>query len=408
MITGEQLGQRLRAARGAISQDVAAAELSIPRSAISNMESGTRQVSSIELTRLAALYGRPIEWFVSPNTQEGPADTVIWLLRQEPGLAEGEVRQQVTRVIQAFRDGRSLLRLLEREQTTALPRYELAAPRSTGAAIAQGQAVAEQERRRLELGNAPIRDLSDLIWAQGVWAATVDLPHRMAGLFVRGDDFGMAVLANATQVPGRRRFSLAHEYGHALMDRDQPPAVTQEGNRKDLREQRANAFAASFLMPAEGVREFLATLGKGHGSRREEAVPDAVVEAEVIRGELRSPPRSQTVTYVDVALIGEQFGVSYPAAAWRLLGLDLINSATADTLMKQTTAANRYLKEVKSLADDDSAPPMADADLRWQIFPLAIEAWRRELITEGRLREVATHLNFEDPEVAVELAELLM
>jgi hypothetical protein len=136
-------------------------------------------------------------------------------------------------------------------------------------------------------------------------------------------------------------------------------------------------------------------------------VPDAVAEFEGSRGELRSPPRSQTVTYVDVALIGEQFGVSYPAAVWRLLGLVLINSATAETLMKQTTAANRYLKEVKSMVGDD-APPMTDADLRWQIFPLAIEAWRRELITEGRLREVATHLNFEDPEVAVELAELLV
>ena len=75
-------------------------------------------------------------------------------------LAEAEVRHQVTRAIQAFRDGRSLLRLLEREQTTALPRYELPAPRNTGAAISQGQAVAEQERRRLELGNAPIRDLA--------------------------------------------------------------------------------------------------------------------------------------------------------------------------------------------------------------------------------------------------------
>ena len=407
MITAEQLGQRLRIARGSASQDMVAAELGVPRSAISNMESGLRQVSSIELTRLAALYGRPIEWFVSPNTQEDATDTVTWLLRQEPGLAEVEVRQHVTRAIQAFRDGRSLLRLLEREQTTALPRYELPAPRNTGAAIAQGQAVAEQERRRLELGNAPIRDLADLIWAQGVWAATVDLPDRMAGLFVRGDDFGMAVLANAKQVSGRRRFSLAHEYGHALMDRDQPAAVTQEQNRRDPREQRANAFAASFLMPAEGVREFLATLGKGHGSRREEAVPDAVAEFEGSRGELRSPPRSQTVTYVDVALIGEQFGVSYPATVWRLLGLDLINSATAETLMKQTTAANRYLKEVKSMVGDD-APPMTDADLRWQIFPLAIEAWRRELITEGRLREVATHLNFEDPEVAVELAELLV
>jgi transcriptional regulator with XRE-family HTH domain len=76
MITAEQLGQRLRIARGSASQDMVAAELGVPRSAISNMESGLRQVSSIELTRLAALYGRPIEWFVSLNTQEDATDTV--------------------------------------------------------------------------------------------------------------------------------------------------------------------------------------------------------------------------------------------------------------------------------------------------------------------------------------------
>lgn len=409
-ITAEQLGHRLRIARGQISQDLAAAEIGVPRSAVSLMETGQRQVSTLELTRLATLYGRPIEWFVNPNDAEEAADPVQALFRQEPGLAESTAQIHVGRCVQLFRDGSSLLRLLGREPVSALPRHDLPAPRSTGSAIDQGQMVAEQERRRLDLGNAPIRDLADLIWSQGVWAATLDLPQDMSGLFLSGRDFGLAVIANGKQDFRRCRFSLAHEYGHALMDRDQPAVITQSSNRKDTREQRANAFAATFLMPTDGVREFLHGLGKGHGSRREEAVPDALANEDGVRGELRSPPRSQTITVVDAALVAEQFGVSYPAALWRLLGLGQISSAEREALQKQTTAANRYIKTVRSTSEADdaaAAAPPKDADLRWQILPLAMEAWRRELITSGRLTEIARHLEFEDTDSILELAELL-
>ncbi len=409
-MTAEQLGQRMRIARGQISQDLAAAQLGVPRSAISLMESGQRQISTLELTRLATLYGRPVEWFVSTDDAAEQGDPVQALFRQEPGLAASTAQQQVGRCVQLFRDGSSLLRLLGREPVSGLPRHDLPPPRSTGSAIDQGQMVAEQERRRLDLGNAPIRDLTDLIGSQGVWAATLDLPQDMSGLFLSGKDFGLAVIANSQQDFRRCRFSLAHEYGHALMDRDQPAVITQSSNRRDTREQRANAFAATFLMPADGMREFLHGLGKGHGSRREEAVPDALANEEGVRGELRTPPRSQIITVIDAALVAERFGVSYPAALWRLLGLGQINPAEREALQKQTPAANRYISEVRRAADTSQSagtPPPRDADLRWQILPLAMEAWRRELITSGRLTEIARHLEFPDADAILELAELM-
>ncbi len=407
-ISAEQLGQRLRTARGQISQDAAASEIGVSRSAISLMESGQRQVTTIELSRLATLYGRPIEWFVNPNADLESADPVQALFRQDPKLAASTAQAQVGRCVQLFRDAASLLRLLGREPASASMRHDLPAPRSTGMAIDQGQSIAAQERRRLGIGITPIRDLAGLISDQGVWVATLALPGHLSGVFLNGKDFGVAVIANATQDPRRGRFSLAHEYGHALMDRDQPASVTQTSNRKDTREQRANAFAAAFLMPADGVREVLYSMGKGHASRREEAAPDALSDEDGIRGELRAPPRSQTVTVADAALLAEHFGVSYPAAVWRLLGVGAIGVGEKDILLAQTIAANRYIRAVRDfMPDEGQANPGCDADVRWRIFPLAIEAWRRELITSGRLVEIGRSLGFSDADDILGMAEAL-
>jgi Zn-dependent peptidase ImmA (M78 family) len=43
--------------------------------------------------------------------------------------------------------------------------------------------------------------------------------------------------------------------------------VSRESERTDLLEVRANVIAANFLMPEDGVRQFVATLGKGSTSR---------------------------------------------------------------------------------------------------------------------------------------------
>ena len=187
-ISAEQLGQRLRTARGQISQDAAASEIGVSRSAISLMESGQRQVTTIELSRLATLYGRRIEWFVNPNADLESADPVQALFRQDPKLAASTAQAQVGRCVQLFRDAASLLRLLGREPASASMRHDLPAPRSTGMAIDQGQSIAAQERRRLGIGITPIRDLAGLISDQGVWAATLALPGHLSGVFLNGKD----------------------------------------------------------------------------------------------------------------------------------------------------------------------------------------------------------------------------
>ena len=412
VITPENIGRRLRFARESrqITQEAASTVLGLQRSAISLMESGQRQVSTLELTRLADLYGQPVEWFVNPNIPVKPEDPVVALFRAAPGLQGEIVQKQASHCLRLLREGALLRRLIGRKAVVSLPRYDLSSPRSVGQAIDQGQLVAEQERRRLGLGKAPVREVPEMLAHQNIWTAALSLPDEISGLFLSSPDFGMAILANLTQAPVRRRFSYAHEHGHALMDRDEFATVTSTHNAKTRTEQRANAFAAAFLMPEEGVRDFLYNLGKGRGTRREEAAMDAVTE-EGIRGALRNPARSQYVTYVDVALLARHFGVSYAAAVWRLRGLNFASADQTQTLLDQTHDANRYLWAIKAFSHAGFKPTGAgvdaskgespaeahrDSELNWQVLSLAMEArWRGE-ISQGRLLEVGRLLDIED------------
>jgi len=66
----EEIGGRLRAAREylGLSQELVAQHLDVPRPAVSAMERGSRKVSSVELRKLAQLYGRPVAFFIGEET----------------------------------------------------------------------------------------------------------------------------------------------------------------------------------------------------------------------------------------------------------------------------------------------------------------------------------------------------
>lgn len=70
MIDRTALGIRLRIAREYVGmkQEDVARHLSIPRSALSHIETGQRKVDALELSRMAELYQRPTSWFTGEET----------------------------------------------------------------------------------------------------------------------------------------------------------------------------------------------------------------------------------------------------------------------------------------------------------------------------------------------------
>ena len=402
-----QLGNRLRAARDrrGLSQQAVADALGLPRTAVTNMETGARAVSTLEITKMADLYGQTPAYFLSPN-EEAAEDLFVVLHRVLPEIERTpKTKREVGRILDLYREGAGLRNLLDQASEQTVPNYASKLS-SVGDAIRQGEVVAQEERRRLRLGIAPIVNAAETISEQGIWTAATDLPEGFSGLFVNHPSIGMAILVNVSHRPVRRRFSYAHEYAHALFDRGETITTTRSQNATQLAEKRANAFAAAFLMPPEGVADHLRQLDKGSPSRRSQTLFDVANDA-MMEAELRTRPGSQAITYQDVASLARRFGVSYEAAVWRLKSVGHIGAGETTALLGQKDTGNRYMCELgfEDLFEAGKISEPPEQELRGQLVRLAVEAFRQEEISRGRLIEIAKKLFFPDPSVLVKFAE---
>lgn len=392
----QKLGQRLRRAREncGFSQEAAAEALQLQRTAITRMESGERAVSTVELDRLARLYRVPVQDFFREEEGAPEEDMLVALYRLAPFMdADRALKGEVARCLDICREGRSLEELLRSRKSQALPVYKLPDPASPWQAITQGNRIADEERRRLSLGVAPIADVEELVSEQGVWTARAALPDSMSGLFLHHPSVGMAVLISKNHKRWRMRFSCAHEYAHALMDRNRTVTVSTAENATELIEKRANAFAASFLMPEAGVRAFLSILDKDRSPRDVGEVFDVAGEGAIESGS--RPPSPHPIMPQDVAMLAHHFGVSYQAAAFRLKSLRILPAAECAELLDCENEGKEYLRLFELLDDIEGVEPRdrrVNRELESQVAHLAIEAYRREEISSGRLREIAKRI----------------
>jgi Zn-dependent peptidase ImmA (M78 family)/transcriptional regulator with XRE-family HTH domain len=407
------LGRRLREAREnrQLTQEEAANAIGVSRTTIVQIESAKRSLSTLEFSGLANLYRRSANDFlredgVQPSSE---GDPLLIIHRLAAELADlPEVNRQVARCVELCAIGVELEATLGIRGSISLPNYELHAPTRAAEATRQGEKVAEEERRRLGLGYGPIADISDLISTQGIWASGVrGLPNEMSGIFLHHSTIGMVTLVNYGHPRTRKRFSYAHEYAHALLDRKGASAiVSSKANSKDFIECRANAFAAAFLMPSAGVRWFLDLLEKGGPSRRYRVTFTSAGD-EPAEAEERAVPGSQQITYQDVVAIAHHFGVSYPASVYRLSDLDFINSDEKKSLIARTELGSRLLKGMNDFEECDereAARGKPGRELVGQVTWLAVEAYRRDEVSQGWLRDLSHKLEMTAEEL-VELAE---
>lgn len=406
MTEATQIGRRIREARERrdISQQKVADALGIPRTAVTNIEAGTRSVSTLELTKLGALFNLPPAAFFDGS---GVSDLAVVRAR---ALSEATNSPKfglvIDRMIDLCREGAELRRLLDQENPVSLPNYAHRIM-NAGDAVRQGEGRAREERRRLGLGNAPIGNLPELIGDQGAWVASAakDFPPNVSGLFLNHPAIGIAILINGGHDPVRRRFSYAHEYGHALFDCQEELRLTQDRNSTELVEKRANAFAAGFLMPAGGVLDQLRLLGKGQPSRQAQVVYSVATDSNE-EAEIRPRTGSQVITFQDVAVLARHFRVSYDAMVWRLRNLDQLDMPATTALLERRDEGRRYLKMLRlpDLFEPSAASDEPEQELRSQLAHLAIEAYRREEISQGRLREIGRKVGLRATDL-VELAE---
>ena len=391
-VSPQELGRRLREAREAsgMTQEQVSREIGLSRASVAQMELGNRQVTSLELDRLAYLYGRDIRQFLAETFE--PQDALTVLLRANPDLTrEGKVADGLRRCIALGREISNLEALLGIERDAMAPAaYPTPALKFKWDAIQQGGRVALEERRRLNLGDSPLPDIKEILDGQGIRVAFVPLPNDVSGLTIHEAGVGILVAVNDGHGRLRQRFSLAHEYAHVLLDRESSGSIISRGDsRAELIEMRANSFAAVFLMPDEGIRRYMQTLGKGKPSR---SVADVFDETNVMRVQRRSKPGTQQIRIYDLVLIAHRFRVSTIAALFRLQNLGLLNNDQIESLREDIDRGlDKEAAKLMGLEGESSIP--LQLDFKHRFVGLAVEAYRRMLISKAKLQELTSMVN---------------
>jgi len=354
-----EIGRRLKNAREALglSQEEVARKAGIPRPAVSLIESGRRSVSSLELVRLAALYRRPVSSFLEAQEVGAREEEALSLLLRADQVSAADHAELIA--VHGFcREYADLERLVVGQGYFQVPEYHVS-PRSRREenAIREGERLAANERRRLGLGSAPVRDMMALLEKQGIKVVKWRFPQasKVSGCFFLPKEVGPCIVVNPAHLHVRTNFTAAHEYCHFIRDRDRLPAeaCNLKGvvSQREPYEIRANAFAASFLMPEEGVEEFLEELGL---------------------------TRKSTLGPEDVVLAQQFFGVSYLAMLYRLQNLGWLTGEQRERLQtfKPTEVSRRLGLEIERKEEDLLIP------LRF--LRLALEAYRGGKISLGK------------------------
>jgi len=338
-----------------LSQQAVAEKVGVTSEYVSMVEAGRRVPSLSVLEKFAQVFNRGVGFLLS---EEKPVFTM--LLRAEH-VGEEE-RKVLGRFEQFCRDYSEIERFAEGAPALA-PTYD--PPSSFQVKTAKGReryavALAEAERKRLGLGDEPIKDIFLLLEQQG--AHPIRLPlgdeSKIAGAFIFSPDLGAFTLVNASHRRTRQVFTAAHEYCHYLKDRQEGLTLDSTDQVSGLpdgerppKEVIANIFAANFLMPASALSRVLA--------KTDHIGPEEII---YLKG---------------------YFGVSHQAMVYRLMSLEWVKRDQGQSLleMKSEELEERFMKTAPETDEPVQRIPA-------QYFKLAVHAYSQDHISLGRLAEL--------------------
>jgi Zn-dependent peptidase ImmA (M78 family)/transcriptional regulator with XRE-family HTH domain len=352
------LSERLVAARKAakITQETAADHLGISRPTFIAIEKGTRRPRPAELVKLATLYKEPLNNLL--RDEKRPADVRPHLRSLLDACADGqeEVEVATSKLLKFVDDYQHLESLAgERPITTFPPQVRI----PPGPIERFAEYCAQEGRERLNLGtHQPIYTLRKVLEESGLHVFFDKLHSNLAGLYVFVPDFGYCILVNSVHPKERRRWTIAHEYGHFLADRDRPGVdYLRPMQRKSESERFADTFAAAFLMPEVGVQ----------------------------RRFYDDVDRSGDFKVGDLCRMADFYSVSLMAMTLRLESLNLIPRGSWDEINASRVPATVLQREagIKPAGDFDPQDPYPQ---RYKM--LAIRAFNEDKLSEGELAQL--------------------
>lgn len=258
------VAQRLLEARefAGYTQAEAAGALGVSRTMISYWEAGSRHPNDRQLAALARLYGVELAQLLSDEPIRDDYGMAAMLFRG----AEEELPEPARRGLREFETFLDLYARLAHAMGVKIHGLTESPFTIRGGfdRAEDARRKAEEVRAWLRLGLGPI----DVDRACDMLGVTVfrtplgsDLRRTISGAFFAHPTVGFSILVNLEMTPGRRRFTVAHELGHALFHSDSRWILSFPS--KSVRERFADAFAGELLMPTEGIRRVMEEHGFG-------------------------------------------------------------------------------------------------------------------------------------------------
>jgi len=340
VIIGAQLGK----ARGLLQlvPEEVAPELNVTPQELLNWEEERSQPTLKQLEELARLYGREIDYFL----RETPPPPKGIQFRGKPGQSLKKLSKETKIVLARFdelcRTALEFDNLLNKEREVKLPHFEESVHPKT---------AARSLREEFDAGDKPLSDLREQLEGKGVRIFELPVPEdAFSGFSFGHSEYGPCILLNASELKGRRNFTLAHELAHLLYDHGSSLCYIplKFGEHLGDLEYKANQVAIELLLPELGV-----------------------VEDFKKRNLSRTPSENQ-LAYMAY----RKWGVSAQALGYRLENLGLIKRGYTDTLL-----------EIKPHFRGKKGPrtPGWKKQLGTQFVETTLEAYEKGMISAGKV-----------------------
>ena len=320
---------------------------------LSSIEAGEREVKAWELAKLAAIYGRDIDYFL--NLESSQKDIRILWRSPETNPQKTLIERQFISICKRYQN---LLQLLGEPSSTntclklKIDKHKLLAQD----AFKYVENLALNYVRILKLGCRPACSLAKILEEEmGIKIIFLPMDYGISGGLTIDNNFGLAVLINANNAPWRRNFDLAHEFFHLITwDNFALEEIYQEETQgKNRIEQLADVFASALLLPEEEVRD-----------------------------EFANRIENKSLSYLNVVDIARNFNVSIEALLWRLANLDLLNKEDIQEELEKGTIKDIDRKHRKTDWAEIEKPYLST-----RYITLAIKAFYLGKISKGKLAE---------------------
>lgn len=337
------IGERIRQARllaGYTQEEVAVkltdAGLSATKAVISKYENNKSVPPASVLLALSQLHGVPSSYFMyEPDTD------VEWLAYRKHSALPAKIRE----AIQSYARDAASLHIELRNLLYPKQVYKLPAPAQV-THIKDAESVAENLREAWNLNDLPVENLTQTAEENGVvvlaWQYNAGRFDGLSGWY--NETVPVTVINTGVDVD-RRRFNLAHELGHLLM---QVP--------DELSEKTVHRFAAAFLVPAEvAYRE----LGR----------------------------KRHSISLAELGALKRRYGLSIQGWIFRATDLGIITQHFASSLWREINQRGwKKTEPFPYIADEEPV----------LLHQMILHAVAEGLVTADHIRQVLPDFSFED------------